>query len=263
MDDLKKSLRDKASRVEKEGTPLRGLLASSRLFIEETYKTTVATFSPVKAQNLYAERVNLASKSFNAFKHNNQVSKLLMKLIATLKCLACFCCMLVQCFLYFLHLLLSCTHNMYIMHRGLWITVVCTLLQSSAQPLPLLPFPLCLVSQKPISSCFEPLHGMTTIKYLVASGRHHCYFTFLLSHIRKHITSRKASTSSSLSMMHHFSFFTNPSSIFTSSVSVPYGSVCLCWCRCSVLGRNRSPLNGYLLLTWHQQEERRLFRVRQ
>lgn len=72
MDDLKKSLRDKASRLEKEGTPLRGLLASSRLFIEETYKTTVATFSPVKAQNLYAERVNLASKSFNAFKHNNQ-----------------------------------------------------------------------------------------------------------------------------------------------------------------------------------------------
>ena len=73
MDDIKKNISDKAAHLEKEGTPLRGLITCSRLFVEKAYKSTVSTFSPAQAQNLYAERVSLVSRSLHVFKHNNQV----------------------------------------------------------------------------------------------------------------------------------------------------------------------------------------------
>mmetsp|Transcript_5741 Transcript_5741/g.9356 ORF Transcript_5741/g.9356 Transcript_5741/m.9356 type:complete len:137 (-) Transcript_5741:225-635(-) len=72
MEDITKSINEKIEKIEKEGTPVRSLATCGRLFIESAYKTAVSTFSPVKAQNLYAERVNLAVHSFDVFRKNNQ-----------------------------------------------------------------------------------------------------------------------------------------------------------------------------------------------
>jgi hypothetical protein len=78
MDDFTKNISDKVARIEKEGTPVRGLATCGRLFVEKAYKSTVSTFSPVQVQNLFAERVNLFSKSLNIFKKNNQVCCVLL-----------------------------------------------------------------------------------------------------------------------------------------------------------------------------------------
>jgi hypothetical protein len=73
MNDITKNISDKIEHFEKEGTPVRSIATCARLFLEKAYKTTVAAFSPVQAQNLYAERVNLAAVSLETFKKKNKV----------------------------------------------------------------------------------------------------------------------------------------------------------------------------------------------
>jgi hypothetical protein len=73
MEDITKSFQEKVARFEKEGTPVRSFATCGRLFIESAYKAAVGTFSPVKVQSLYAERVHLVAHSLNVFKQNNEV----------------------------------------------------------------------------------------------------------------------------------------------------------------------------------------------